>query len=100
MSTKLVASVRVNTGKTRHYVAGESGIQEISTAISVRIESCDSAFYLFRLDAEGHIVADTWHQTIQEAKAQAAFEYEIQEGDWSVAADPDDNALNTSGTGE
>lgn len=81
-------------------MTGESGIQEISTVISVRIEPCDNAYYLFRLDAGGHTIADTWHQSIQEAKKQAKFEYEIQEGDWSVATDPDDNDFNTSGTGE
>lgn len=67
--------------------------------LSVRLEPCDNAYYLFRLDAEGHIVADTWHQSIQEAKKQAQFEYEIQEGDWSVVTGPDDNDLNNSGTG-
>jgi len=43
----------------------------------------DDGFYLLRLDPEGQCLADTWHQSLEEAKAQAAFEYEIDESDWS-----------------
>jgi hypothetical protein len=42
----------------------------------------NGGFYLYRLDDRGHCIADTWHQTVEEAKAQANFEYEIREEDW------------------
>jgi len=42
----------------------------------------DGAFFLFRLDPNGHCIADTWHQTLDEAKQQANFEYGIEESDW------------------
>ena len=35
----------------------------------------DTAFYLFGCDADWFSVTDTWHETIEEAKSQAEFEY-------------------------
>jgi hypothetical protein len=33
-------------------------------------------FYLFDCDADWNVVTDTWHQSLYEAKDQAAYEYE------------------------
>ena len=38
--------------------------------------------YLFRFAADGKEVGDTWHQTIEDAKDQADFEYEDLLGEW------------------
>jgi len=42
----------------------------------------DGAYYLLSLDENGVCVADTWHPTIENAKRQAKFEFEIEEADW------------------
>lgn len=36
----------------------------------------EQAFYLFGCDEDWQVVTDTWHQTLDEAKHQAEFEYE------------------------
>jgi hypothetical protein len=41
---------------------------------------------LLRLNFEGVCVADTWHEDVAAAKAQAFFEYGIGEDDWSAVA--------------
>jgi hypothetical protein len=39
-------------------------------------------FYLFGCDTEWSALADTWHLTLDEAKAQAEFEYEGVTNTW------------------
>lgn len=50
----------------------------------VRIEpdKYSSAFFLLYLDEAGRVLNDGWHQTLEEAKHQAKFEFEIEEDDW------------------
>jgi hypothetical protein len=47
--------------------------------------------YLFRYSAAGEFGGDTWHQTFNDAQAQAVFEYGEAVGDWEEipAAEPD-----------
>lgn len=35
----------------------------------------ESCYYLFGCDADWGVIIDTWHQTLQDAKDQAEFEY-------------------------
>jgi hypothetical protein len=53
----------------------------------VEIEASDGACSLFYFDANGTCLTDTWHETIQQAKAQARFEFEVEESDWKDVAD-------------
>ena len=39
-------------------------------------------FCLYHYDAAGRCMADTWHATLDEAKEQARFEFEIEAADW------------------
>ncbi len=85
---RLRAKVERATGTTRHYIGAlEDGRPiprvELPVPAWIEISSEDGAFYLFRLDPEGACFADTWHQTLEEAKRQAAFEFGITPGDWS-----------------
>jgi hypothetical protein len=43
------------------------------------------AAMLFRYTADGADCGDTWHQTIEDAKHQAAWEYEAALGMWAAA---------------
>jgi hypothetical protein len=42
----------------------------------------DHGFYLFGCDADWQSVTDTWHQTFDEAKGQAEFEYDGVSDTW------------------
>jgi hypothetical protein len=42
----------------------------------------ETSFYLFGCDCDWNILSDTWHQTLEEAKAQAEFEYEGASTTW------------------
>jgi len=43
-----------------------------------------SGYFLLYLDGEGDSVADTWHETIEDALEQAEFEYEGITAKWVV----------------
>jgi hypothetical protein len=83
---RLRATVRTVIGTTRHLlgVPSPSGltIAQLPDPIAVEIEEADGAFFLLRLNCAGVCVADTWHETLEEAKSQASSEYGIEESDW------------------
>ena len=81
--TKLRALVREIKGATNHTVASPEGPVTCPEPTCVVVEEQEGAFYLFRYSSDGECVADTWHLTVDEAKAQAEFEYGIKEGDWT-----------------
>lgn len=84
--THLRAKVRDVTGNTRHLKAtpllGAVDVTKLPDPVTVEIVEQDGAFYLLRLNEKGECLADTWHETIESAKAQAKFEFEIEDGDW------------------
>jgi hypothetical protein len=62
------------TGATRHFAPqGQLGP---AAALAIAQYSTDPGFYLFYLDDEGTVATDTYHDSIEDALAQAAFEYE------------------------
>jgi hypothetical protein len=83
---RLRASVRTVTGKAKHLqgvpTTDEVEIVELSDPVAVELVEEDGAFSLLRLDEDGQCTADTWHATAEEAKAQASFEFGIEEADW------------------
>ncbi len=81
-SAKWRATVRQVTGATHHVLATRGGEVEIPPARSVEIVQEDNGYLLLRLNDRGDCLADTWHATLDEAKAQAAFEFDIREEDW------------------
>jgi hypothetical protein len=84
----LRAKVRTVTGKTKHLLGTQTDhaslrITELPDPVAVRLVEQDGAFFLFRLDENGEYISDSWHATVDEAKAQANFEYDIEEVDWT-----------------
>jgi hypothetical protein len=84
---RLRAKVKGSTGNTRHSIGTliegvPTPVEELPTPEWVEISEEDGAFYMFYLDAGGVCFADTWHQTLDEAKQQATFEFEIEPEDW------------------
>lgn len=61
-------------GKTRHVVGHRDVTHE-----AVRIEICEESglFLLYRIDDCGKVLTDTAHSTLEEAKQQAIFEYDV-----------------------
>lgn len=83
----LRAQVTRTTGRTVHrsgriedgkLVPGEV----FETPAWVEIEATDEGFFLLSFDAAGRGMTDTWHQTLEQAKAQARFEFEIEDAEW------------------
>ncbi len=81
---RLSASVRRATGRTRHVLHGVASVDVTPQVAWVEIEARDGAFYLYYFDSNGDGLADTWHETVEQAKEQARFEFEIEERDWQV----------------
>jgi hypothetical protein len=77
---KLRANVVAVTGETKHWRAGDT--QPLPPPAAVEIEAGDGGFYLLRLDAAGVCIADTWHESAERAKAQAHFEYKVDDSQW------------------
>lgn len=68
------------TGKTRHY----SGGTECPKPSELRIVQYlnDPGIYLFYCDDAGREVTDTYHDSVEQAKDQAEFEFKVKPTEW------------------
>lgn len=75
-----LTSAHQRTGKTQHFHAN----RPIPEPVELRIVqySSDPGFYLFYCDESGSEMTDTYHDSIQEAMAQANWEFQVKERDW------------------
>ena len=55
--------------------------------VRIEPEKGGSSFFLLYFDEAGRVMNDGWHQTLEEAKRQAKFEFEIEEDDWTEKRD-------------
>jgi len=83
----LKARVTTVSGNTTHRAAHIEADTVVADGVFpppswVQIVQTDEGFFLLYLDAAGVALTDTWHQTLEEAKRQAEFEFEIQAPDW------------------
>lgn len=69
-----------HTGKCRQVVAGR--LMEPAAGIAICRYDGEENVYLFGCDEHWSCVTDTWHQTIEEARRQAEFEYEGSSATW------------------
>lgn len=84
---KLKAELMGVTGKTKHSIGYiENGepieMESLPNAKSLEIVETDSGVFLYRYSDSGVCIADTWHLSIDEAIAQAEFEYQIKKTSW------------------
>jgi hypothetical protein len=72
----------------RHRVkaSGKQG-EETGAPAAVEIEQNDGGYYLFYLDSEGHYLAHSSHETLEDAKGQANRELAVEEADWITPAE-------------
>jgi len=66
----------------KHYVGAPPGPRretdtrrELGPALFLVIEEEPGGVFLYRFDAKGGCVSDTWHMTIDDAKGQAEYEF-------------------------
>jgi hypothetical protein len=58
-------------------------IQGAAAGLAICKYEGKDGYYLFGCNAEWDSVTDTWHQTLEEAKEQAEFEYEGVSETWA-----------------
>jgi hypothetical protein len=77
---------QTSTGKCRHTVYGEP-LGAVSGLAICRYDDDAGEFYLFYCDENWDVRTDTCHTTLEEAMAQAEFEYEGVNATWVKADD-------------
>lgn len=61
---------------------GEDTRQELGPARFLVTEEGPDGVFLYRYSIKGECVGDTWHQSVDDAKHQATYEYEGLVGEW------------------
>lgn len=79
---RLRAKVRNVTGATTHLQLGRSGVSSIRDPETIEIREEKGAIFLLRFGPDDEFLSDTWHESVEVAKAQAKFEYGTEDGDW------------------
>ncbi len=86
MSIRLRADVDTSPERTKEYRKMMSGEEspEADVALPAWLEISEEydAFFLFYYAADGSMMADGWHVSLEHAKRQAAFEFGITESEW------------------
>lgn len=110
MKTRLVALVRKTKEppRVRHFegmppeISGErkDSRKLLPWPRVLMLEENSDGIFLFRLGEDGGNVGDTWHTSIEDAKAQAEYEYGDGLGEWKQMppeiTDPVAFALNST----
>jgi hypothetical protein len=81
--------------RTKHYVGlppeltnDEDLRTEMPIARTLIIMKDDaSGIFLYRFAADGAVVGDTWHESVEEAQGKADFEYGAAVGAWQRLSD-------------
>jgi hypothetical protein len=68
-----IDSRHVKTGNTTHIVASEEA--ESPKGLAICQYEGDNAYYLFGCNEAWQSYTDTWHESLEDAKEQAEFEY-------------------------
>jgi hypothetical protein len=64
------------TGATRHERDGAVLPAASALAVAKYDSEPEGSYYLFYLDPNGRVMTDTWHESVERALDQAAFEYQ------------------------
>jgi len=76
------------TGNTRHYFGLPDDANRVEAPVPalLRIVQYEDAwgFYLFYCDADGVEFTDTLHETVDLAKSQAEFEFNVKPNEWQT----------------
>ncbi|MFT5327826.1 MAG: hypothetical protein ACI8P0_005731 [Planctomycetaceae bacterium] len=61
-------------------------VQGLASGLAICQYTNESCYYLFGCDADWRVISDTWHQTLEDAKDQAEFEYSGVSSTWQQNA--------------
>jgi len=70
----------IRTGNTEHFAGGK--LMETSYGLAICRYENEKGFYLFYCDSSWETIADTCHDSVEDAKDQATFEYTNTENSW------------------
>lgn len=75
-----IGSSHRRTGRARHVVGG----RQLGSAAGLAIAQYDgeAGYYLFYCDEHWNPIANTWHETVDDAKRAGEFEYEGVSRTW------------------
>ena len=73
-----------HTGNCRQIVAGV--VQGAAAGLAICRNEGEDSFYLFGCDENWQSITDTWHETLEDAKHQAEFEYAGVSSTWVCPA--------------
>ncbi len=76
-----VVNLSLPTGSTQHFVNGK--LQEAAYGLAICQYKPGDGYYLFYCNSDWVGFADTWHETIDDAKDQAEYEYAGIANSWS-----------------
>ena len=68
------------TGACKQLAAGQ--LLGPMAGLAICRYEAEDAFYLFGCDADWQVITDTWHETFDDARKQAEFEYEGVNRTW------------------
>jgi hypothetical protein len=75
------------TGNCRHAVSGIT--QGPASGLAICRYPGESGFYLLGCDSDWNSITDTFHETLEKAKAQAEFEYQGVSTTWELVNNAD-----------
>jgi hypothetical protein len=81
-STDRNPSVKHYEGLPPSLTGGRDDRRLLDPAQFLIIEEHSDGIFLYRYDAQGSCVGDTWHSTVDDAKAQAAYEFSDSLESW------------------
>src|SRR5271169_4471948 len=70
------SNVKHYRGMPPELTGGKDRRQEMGPAHFLVIEEMHDGVFLYRFDAKGECVGDTWHMNLDDAKHQASYEFE------------------------
>ncbi len=73
------------TGNTRHYIAGR--LMSPPASLSIEQFPGEPGYYLLYFDSEGSELTDTYHESLDNAMAQAEFEFNVKPTEWNGSSD-------------
>jgi hypothetical protein len=82
------AKISETSERSKHSLAelrpsGPEAMMAFPAAASLEIVQEVHGYLLIRYDSGGQYCGDTWHQTVEEAKAQAMFEFSVLSDQWN-----------------
>jgi hypothetical protein len=82
---KLVARIpgREKQAPAKAAALDDSTLSRDLQTVALEISEEEGAFFLFRYDAAGNMMGDTWHQTLEGAMHQAQSQFGVSAGAWT-----------------